>query len=115
MDRQPTPTRSTVVARTATKPIESTLVGDLAELGTELKDELVEVGGELADLGAELRHDVADLGREVRAEAAGLRRELKSVVAEVLDAKQRRRLGVLLVNLAIGLGVAAAVLLAILA
>lgn len=108
MDRQSTPKQSTVAARRAAKPDPSTVIGDLAELGVELKVELAELGGDLADLGSELRDDVADLGREIR-------REMKSVSAEVLDANQRRRLGVLLVNLAIGLGVAAAVLLAILA
>lgn len=89
-------------------PTDTTLIDELAEVGTELREELGELRDEVVDLGAELQGELTDLGREVRV-------ELKHALGRVIDARRRRQVGALFVNIVVAAGLVAAVAMAFLA
>ena len=73
------------------------LRADMTELGTELRDEV-------AELGTDLRDEWAELGSGLRSEMAELRGDLKSEMSARFDQQTRRRVGLVLTNLATVIG-----------
>jgi len=113
MDRRNPQRRSPVAAQPPA--VDTGLIGEFAEIGTELRDELSELRDDMVEVGVDLRSEVVDIGREMRVEAVVLRARWQRALAIHFDAARRRRLAGLMLNVAIAAGLIVAGVMAFLA
>lgn len=97
-------------ARPAAEAVDTGLIGEFMEIGTEVRAELSELRSDLAELGAELRVEVSELGRDVRAETEVVRARWRRAIRVHLTPARRRRLAGAAVNVAVAAGAVVAFL-----